>query len=351
MDDEGIDLFDSVDADQTPDDSPTPESTPRTRRRWVIPVAILATLVVATAAAVGFYIARVNRAVSEIERQDLMPPRLPAAPSAPAQAGINYVLLGSDSRAGETGRSDSLIVAHVSADRTRVHLISFPRDLWVDIPGHGKGKINWAYAFGGPQLTVSTLEQLLGVRMDHTATVDFTGFIALADAMGGVDVFNKQKFSINGETFEEGMVHLEGQRALLFVRERHSLANGDLDRAENQRLVIQAILNKASRPETIANPVAFDRLMSSASKAVKVDQTLTDAEIRSTATSMRITSSSDIVSMQAPMEGFGRAGDQAIDVVDVEQMKAMADALREDRLDAYLAAYPNACTGKNGHTC
>ncbi|GAB3713247.1 LCP family protein [Mariniluteicoccus flavus] len=335
--------------DSTFDDSPSPR--PR-RRRWVIPVAVLGVLVLGIAAAAGFYISRLNRAVAEIPREDYMPPRASGQPQAPSstpttsgQKGINYVLLGSDSRAGETGRSDSLIVAHVSENRQRVHLISFPRDMWVDIPGRDKGKINWAYAFGGPPLTVQTLEQLLKVRMDHTAVVDFTGFVQLADALGGVDVYNKQSFSIGGEHFAEGMVHLEGERTLLFVRERKSLANGDLDRAENQRAVVQAILAKASRPDTLANPIAFDRLLTGASRAVKVDKGLTDAEIRNTALSMRITQNGDIVSMQAPMTGFGWAGDQAVAVVDEKQMAEMANALREDRLDDYLTRFPKSCTG------
>lgn len=89
--------------------------------------------------------------------------------------------MGSDSRDAANsgaGRSDTLIVLHLSGDRRHAYLISFPRDMYVPIPGRGKNKINAAFAFGGPQLAVRTLEGLLDTRMDHVALIDFDGLSA-----------------------------------------------------------------------------------------------------------------------------------------------------------------------------
>ena len=94
---------------------------------------------------------------------------------------MNYVLLGSDSRDPDNagaGRSDTIMVVHLNTKRNQAYIISFPRDMYVDIPGYGKNKINAAYSFGGVPLTVRTLESLTGTRMDHVVLVDFEGFIA-----------------------------------------------------------------------------------------------------------------------------------------------------------------------------
>ena len=271
----------------------------------------------------------------------------PAPSALPAPIGLNYVLMGSDSRGvGDIGRSDTLIVAHVTANRDKVYLISFPRDMWVDIPGRGKGKINWAYAFGGPQLTIRTLNDLLGVPMQHAAVVNFDGFIRITEALGGVELFNKRSFSTGtGYYFPEGMVTLEGESALAYVRERHNLPNGDLGRAENQRDVVRAILDKAAQPSVLANPLTVDAMLGQLAGALTVDQALTNEKIKETALSMRIRGGNDIVNFQAPITGTGWAGDQAIAIVNEQQMAELGKALREDRLDDYLARFPASCTG------
>ena len=92
-----------------------------------------------------------------------------------AKDSLNLLLLGSDSRGPDQGRSDVIVLAHISDDRSRVDLIHFPRDLWVDIPGRGKDKINAAYAYGGAPLLVQTLQTLIKVPVDHVAVVDFRG--------------------------------------------------------------------------------------------------------------------------------------------------------------------------------
>src|SRR5215218_6014682 len=172
------------------------------RRQWLaLGLATGALLIVGALIAGALYVVSIDRAVHDNLRRSSgqLPAETPGAGEKPRPAkkpgkAVNYVLMGSDSRdvgnAGN-GRSDVLMVMHLSADRKSAYMISFPRDMYVPIPGHGKNKINAAFAFGGPQLTVRTLEDLLDTRMDHVALIDFEGFIQLTEELGGVRVDNK----------------------------------------------------------------------------------------------------------------------------------------------------------------
>src|SRR5690606_32187128 len=91
----------------------------------------------------------------------------------PQDVGMNILFVGSDARPGDFGRSDVMVLAHITEDHDAVYLTHFPRDLYVDSPGEGKNKINAAYAFGGTSLLVETMQNLLGVKIDHVAKTDF----------------------------------------------------------------------------------------------------------------------------------------------------------------------------------
>ena len=230
------------------------------------------------------YIYSIDRSVTQnIKRENVLPSDNPTAPrpSADPEAtgALNFVLLGSDCRDpadSGAGRSDSIMVVHLNKAHDQAYIISFPRDMYVDIPGHGKNKINAAFAYGGTQLMVQTLEGLLGTRMDHVVMVDFEGFIKLTESLGGVTVKNKTAFSSHGFDYPKGEITIKGEEALWFVRERHTLPGGDLDRAENQRNVIKAIVAKGLSPEIIADPTAFTAFISDVAKHVTVDSSLTD---------------------------------------------------------------------------
>jgi LCP family protein required for cell wall assembly len=311
-------------------------------------IGVAALLVVAVGAA-GAYVYSINRSVTHnITRTDSLPadPGATTRPSAVPQAtgALNYVLLGSDSRdPGQSGngRSDSIMVVHLNAKRDKAYIISFPRDMYVEIPGHGKNKINAAFALGGAKLTVSTLEDLLGVRMDHVALIDFEGFIKLTDDLGGVTVKNAHAFSSHGFDYPKGNITIKGEQALWFVRERHSLPRGDLDRAENQRNVTKAIVEKGLSPSTLADPVRYLKFISGVAQHVTVDSTLTDSEIRSTALSVKLTGN-DIVSVQAPISGFDTIAGASVDLVDQAKMKALGSALRNDKLASYVKKNPQS---------
>lgn len=309
-------------------------------RKWLM---VLVGLLVLMLAGVGYYVGQAIFALSRIQRDDTLNPTYTGRPVDPGeQTGtpVNLVLMGSDSRGSDRGRSDTLIVAHLSGDRRKVYLISFPRDMYVEIPGHGKNKINAAYAFGGVPLTVQTLEQLLGVRMSHQVLTDFEGFIGLTDKIGGVTIFNDTATVSNGFTFPRGEITISGAEALAYVRERHQLAGGDLDRAARQRQVVRAIAAKLMKPSVMANPVTFAQVAADIGGYFTVDSGFTVPTMFALATQMKLSGSQDIISMQAPISGFGttKAG-ASIDIVNFTQLAEMADAMKNDQMAAYFAKY------------
>src|SRR5215213_5053950 len=321
-------------------------------RPWLILLLAVAALVVVGALfAAALYVVSIDRAVNQnLQRgTQQLPAETPTAEGEEARPpktngkAVNYVLLGSDSRVkteGGQGRSDVLMVMHLSGDRKSAYMISFPRDMYVPIPGHGKDKINAAFAFGGPPLTIRTVEGLVKTRMDHVALIDFEGFINLTEQLGGVTVYNKYSSVSQGYKFPVGDITLRGEQALAYVQERKQLPHGDIDRAERQRAVLQAILANGLAKETISNPLRFVSFVRGVSRHVTVDDQLTDAQPRKTALSLRLTPS-DIHMLQAPISGFGTSPtNQSIDVVDQKKLKELAKALETDRMDTYVDKYP-----------
>ena len=331
-----------------------PAQPPRRRRRLLPAVLIaVAAVVVAALGAALIYGYTIQRSVTQnITRGiDLPSGGVSPDPSQGAQPGgrppetgaLNYVLLGSDSRDPGNegnGRSDSIMVVHLNKQHDKAYIVSFPRDMYVTIPGHGQNKINAAFALGGAALTVQTLQDLTGVTMDHVVLVDFEGFTQLTDDLGGVTVTNKTAFSSHGFDYPKGKIEIQGAQALWFVRERHSLPGGDLDRAENQRNVIKAIVQKGLSAEVISDPATFTTFIANVAKHVTVDNSLSNSEIQATALSLRL-SAQDIQLLQAPLAGFGTSPDQqSIDLVDTARLAELSSAITQDRVADYLKKYP-----------
>ncbi len=338
--------------DTTTPPAPPRDAAPRRRRRRVWPRVLIAAAVVLVLAlaAAAIYAVTIERSVTQnITRGVDLPGDTPspgetARPTKePLETGtLNYVLLGSDSRDPNNegnGRSDSIMVVHLNAKRNKAYIISFPRDMYVDIPGYGKNKLNAAFAFGGAPLTVRTLENITGVRMDHVVLVDFEGFIQLTEDLDGVTVVNKTAFTSHGFDYPKGKITIKGERALWFVRERHSLPGGDLARAENQRSVIKAVVEKGLSAGVVSDPATFTKFMGNVAKNLVVDNSLSDDEIRRTAVSLRL-SSKNIELMQAPLSGFGSAEGQSIDIVNQAKLDELSKALKNDKVEDYLKKYP-----------
>ncbi|HFH9945781.1 TPA: LCP family protein [Streptococcus suis] len=152
-------------------------------------------------------------------------------------------------------RSDVNIIMTINRATHKILLTTTPRDSYVAIADGGQNQYDKLTHAGiyGVNASVHTLENLYGIDISNYIRLNFTSFLQLIDLVGGVDVQNEQEFTSGGYHFPLGTVHLDAERALIFVRERYSLANGDNDRGKNQEKVIAALIKKLSSPENLGN--------------------------------------------------------------------------------------------------
>jgi LCP family protein required for cell wall assembly len=339
------------------DPSLEPEDRPRAPRRRLL----IRVLVAAAAAAIllvggtaGVLLERQRAYDRNLQR---IPGAFPAESDRPARTpgrAQNWLLVGSDRRADQatTGldanqplwrygaqRADTIMLVHLPADRDRAYLVSFPRDSWVPIQDHGNAKLNAAFSFGGPPLLIATIERLTGVRIDHFAIVDFEGFRSMTDALGGVDVQVARTVWAPAQKvlWPAGTHHLDGTRALDFVRQRHNLPGGDLGRIKRQQAFLKALARQAVDRGTLANPLKLNAFLEAATKAVSVDESLTTSRLRSLALQFRSVRAGDLVLLTAPVAGMGTEGRQSVVYLDRAKGPPLYRALREDTVEGYLA--------------
>lgn len=204
--------------------------------------------------------------------------------------GTNWLLVGSDSRAGLTKaqrrklatgravgrRTDTMMLLHVPDSGDRPTLVSLPRDSYVPIDGHGSDKLNAAYAYsnGGPKLLSKTIEQVTGLRIDHYMEIGFGGFVGIVDAVGGVDINVKQaiKDPKAGIDLKKGLQTMDGGTALGYVRTRATGSIPDFERTQRQRQFFSAVVKKAASPGVLINPFRSVPLALSAADSVAVGQ-------------------------------------------------------------------------------
>ena len=223
-------------------------------------------------------------------------PNLALTPVAPLddQETVNFLLIGSDRRPGGSFRTDTMVIAMLRPKEGQVSMISIPRDLWVYIPGWGNQRINTAYQRGvsynypggGPGLIKETILYNLGIRIDHTAMVEFDGFRHIIDTLGGIDVpvacpytdwrLIDPSYNPNLEsnwwlyTVGPGVVHMDGDLALWYARSRQK--SSDFDRGRRQQETLRAIYERVLQTGTIARiPALYNDLVS----IVETDITLT----------------------------------------------------------------------------
>ncbi|MEO7131583.1 MAG: LCP family protein [Dermatophilaceae bacterium] len=338
------DLFDP---DETEGASEPPQRGRRVREKRRNRRVLLAALVLllVPVLAVGGYLAYLNHLVTDNVKKEMLLPNGDSQPldgsgnvvAQPADNGTNYLLIGSDAGPGrEGGRSDVMVLVHVPEDHSRVTLIHFPRDLWVPIPGHKEGKLNAAYAYGGPPLLVTTMQNLLGVKIDHVAKVGFEGFKNITNAVGGVDVKVEEPSTSQGIQFNVGTMHMDGDTALAFVRERKQLSEGDISRGRRQLAFIKALMLQTLNKDTLLNPVRLAKVIDAATSNTTVDQNLDVSDMRTEAFALRGVRGGDIDFITAPFTGFGTSPDgQSIDIVDEVKMKQLGEAIRTDALASY----------------
>ena len=210
----------------------------------------------------------------------------------PAHEGsgpLFFLVIGDSYRAGQSHLADSLHVVALDPGSGAVTVLGIPRDSWVPVPGHGTRKINEAFALGGPELMIDTVEQLTGLQMDYYATTTFGGFIDIIKGVGGLDVKIPYAIHDSGSkaNLERGRTTLSGKEALRLARSRYDVPNGDFSRQYNEGLILLALLEQFQRsfrqdPSVILNwlgaamrnvdtDLSWDQVMALAYLAVRVE--------------------------------------------------------------------------------
>ncbi len=237
--------------------------------RWLRPKRILlmlTALLVVLVIAIGFLYFNIN---GKLSRANV----LTAYSGRPAAgAGTNWLITGSDSRGGLSraqeaqlalghnvagNRSDTIMVLHIPANGSAPTLVSIPRDSYVPIPGHGRNKINAAYDFGGPKLLAETVQNVTGLYISHYMGIGLGGLVSAVNSVGGVRLClpSAYKDPKSGLNLPKGCQNLNGAQVLAFVRTRN-FPLGDLQREQDQRLLLSALLKKMTTPGVMFNPFA-----------------------------------------------------------------------------------------------
>jgi len=251
---------------------------------------------------------------------------------------LNYLLVGSDTREGLTkaelkalrvgstataagGRSDTMLLVHISKDRDKAYLVSFPRDSLVTIPAHlstnGKtqiparqNKLNAAFSFGGAPLLIETIESETNLKIDHYIEVSFAGFAGIVNALGGIEVCTKVDIDDPKShlVLSAGTHTLDGIEALKYVRTRDFDGRGDIGRMQRQQQFMSSVLNKATSTGVLLNPIKIVNFMNAAISTVKMDENLSKEDLLNLAKQMRGLSSGNVRTLTVPLStANGRA--------------------------------------------
>ena len=307
-------------------------------------LALLLVFVLGTAA-FAFYL---NSSLGDIKRVPItLPPE--GRPTQTQPEDINLLFLGTDagSERNRDGRSiledaasgnwpagkyrsDATMVVHIPGDKSGVTVMSIPRDSYVpmyDNTGRklSENKINAALSIYGPSGAVATVENLTGLRIDHIAMVDWDGFRAITDALGGVTM-----------TTDTGRSKFSGQQALDYVRQRYTVRGGDFGRIQRQQNFMRAVIAQTLSQGTMTNPVKLTKTVKAVTKNLAVDEGWTNGQIRSLAFDMRSLRSSDIRFITVPVLGTEMYKGASIVRLDEELFDELFASVNEGTLDAFL---------------
>lgn len=293
---------------------------------------------------------------------------------------------GQENRGTTDARADSIMILHVPASHDRGYLISLPRDLWVSIPGHGKGKLNAAYQFGsagkkgdafyagGLDLLMRAIHQETGLTFNAAATVNFTGFTQAVTALGGVTMYIDEKVTsvhygtdargnpcvparfdsnavahkipgCNGKVYEVGTRHLTPAEALDYTRQREWLEKGDGDygRQRHQQQFIKALVKEAKAQGVTGNPIKAYQVISSMAGAVKM--WTNGASVADWVLTLRNVGDGDLTMIKTNGGKFNalptsQTGGQSAEGLSAESKQMIAD-LRDGQIDSFIASHPS----------
>lgn len=328
-----------------PPGAPGVPERPQRKRRWpkVLLIIGIVLAVLAIAAGAGAYVL-----YQKMGQITVIP--VPGAEAAPVDdEPVNILLMGTDDRTGKgnrgygldagrsTKRSDTTILLHISADRTRALAVSIPRDLWVkqpDCTGEWAGqyaKFNNAFEAGGAACTHKLVQEVTGIDVKHVVVVDFNGFKNMVDAMGGVEVCLERPVD-DWEAklhLPAGKTVVNGEQALGFVRARKSLGDGsDIGRIQRQQSFLSAAIRKVTDTQLLLNPARVYRMIDTATSSLSVSSGLDSVSaMKSMADSVRAVKPDDVTFVTLP---FTYRSDLANVDLDPAAAKPILDAIRND---------------------
>ncbi|MFF4697753.1 LCP family protein [Streptomyces chattanoogensis] len=275
-------------------------------------------------------------------------------------SGLNFLVVGTDGRDKLTKEekrtyhlggapchcTDTLMLVHLSAERDRASIISLPRDSYAEVPAHQDAatgrrhprhpvKLNSAYAEGGPNLTVRTVEHMTGVHIDHYLEVDFTSFMRSVDAVGGVEICTPRPLrdSFTGLDLPPGRSLLGGGQALQYVRSRHIDASADLGRMHRQQRFLASLIHKITSSGVLMNPIRFKDVAETMLESVRADSGFAANDLVDLGQAMRgfTPSSSEFVSVPLTKENLRLPGGGQAVRWDPVASQQLFQAVRDDR--------------------
>src|SRR6478735_11289189 len=297
------------------------------KKRWLkIGAIVVATLVLVTSAAGWFAVTHYSSNIDRVPITHAQGVNLQAATG----GAQNILVIGSDTREGltaaqrkelSTGKSecnctDTIMLMHLAKDAEGATVVSFPRDLMVDVPAftdssgteHSAStrQINTAYALGGPSLVVQTVEQLTDIHIDHYVQVRFSGVVHVVDAIGGVDVCVKKSFTDKSThlALSAGTHTLDGIDALKYVRLRHVGDGSDLGRIQRQQQFVVNALAGATSTGVLTNPFKLKNVLDATTSSFVLDDGFSTSDLLSFASRMRAMDRSKLVLLTVPNEAY-----------------------------------------------
>ncbi|MFC2145057.1 LCP family protein [Actinomycetota bacterium] len=244
---------------------------PRYARVLIIVFSAIIFVAAVGAGAFFLYLNSINNTINSLnsaEVEDVL------APIESPEEPVTILILGRDSRdtESERGRADTIMLLYLDPVKSTGSLLSIPRDTYVEIPGHGEDKINAAYAYGGEELMIKTIQDFIGSEINHYITLDFQGFIDLVDAMGGVDITIDRPLvdPLSGANLSPGDHHLTGEQALAYTRSR-STELGDIGRIQRQQHLFRELIAQKLNMQYLSNIPHYFNIL--------IENTRTDLEV------------------------------------------------------------------------
>jgi len=335
-------------AARPPQRRPRPPVRPK-KPRWAMRAATTLSVVVLAAAGIGHAV--VSSLDADIARVD---PFKDMKNRPRAGHGMNVLLVGTDGRDRITDAerhkyhlggapchcTDTIMIVHISEDRERASVVSLPRDSYAEVPGIPGSpahpvKLNAAYAEGGPNLTVGTVESMTHVKIDHYLEVDFTSFMKTVDVLGGVKICTAEplKDSYTGLDLPAGSHTLMGGQALQYVRSRHVDGASDLGRMKRQQRFLAALIDQATSSGVLLNPLKFRDVTQAVLGSVRADKGFGTDELLDLGRAMRSfsPSSSEFTTVPIGQMGYVVKGIGSTLKWDEPKAAKLFEALRDDK--------------------